>query len=695
MTLRPTFAGRGLALVLAAGCWCSTAFAEAALFDGVSGLVGIPSVAVGGATYVDVTLRHLGDLRFALQGASESALPASSAYALYDLATGSLRIPSVTVGCSTFTDVVLQDQGGFTFALAAATEKPPAPTAVLTITTPPANVNATPGQSAAFAVVVSGPGPYSYQWQRNGVDIPGATAASHQTLPVVTAVDHGALYTVRASNLATSVTSNVATLAVASGSPLPSINGDPVGTTSASLGSTPTLRVLVSGFAPRYQWRRNGVDIVGATATSYTLPALSTADDGAWFSVMVCNPVGCRTSQNAQVRIAGANMPRTTQVFAAGNHSLARRDDGSTWGWGQSLGGSIGLARPSTAVATQGHPARGMCDFFSPLTEVVGVAGGTDHSLALRSDGTLWAAGSSGRGQVGNGVTGASVTAYVPVQKAPGQPLQQVKDMAANSATSHAVTEDGSAWAWGSNQYNQLGDGTTTDRSRAVRVTLPGGAAFGGVRSVRAGLIHTLWLRGDGTVWAAGANNAGQIGDGSSSSRANPVRVETAAGVPLTGIIAIAAGGTHSLALKDDGTVFGWGSSTYGQVTPSATGQTSRPNLIRDAQGAPVTNVTVIAAGDGTSFFLLANGSVLAAGNNSEGRLGIGVSGGGGPPTPVRDAGGAVFGNVVAVATQSGHTLLLRSDGTVWGFGVNGSFNLADGSNTSRNAPVKVLGLAP
>jgi alpha-tubulin suppressor-like RCC1 family protein len=216
-----------------------------------------------------------------------------------------------------------------------------------------------------------------------------------------------------------------------------------------------------------------------------------------------------------------------------------------------------------------------------------------------------------------------------------------------------------------------------------------------GVRSVRAGGVHTLWLGDDGMVWAAGHNTNGQLGDGSNTSRANPVRVETAAGVALDNVVAIAASATHSLALRSDGSVLGWGTGNFGQIGTGASGATLRPIAVRDAQGAALANVTAIAAGDGTSFFLLANGTVLAAGDNAGGRLGIGSSGGGGAASLVRDAGGNVFGNVVALSSHFQHTLLLRADGSVWGFGRNGSLNLADGTSVSRNGPVRVQGLAP
>ena len=117
-----------------------------------------------------------------------------------------------------------------------------------------------------------------------------------------------------------------------------------------------------------------------------------------------------------------------------------------------------------------------------------------------------------------------------------------------------ALKRDGSVWAWGSNGYGAVGDGTETDRSRPVAVGLDG------VKAIAAGGDFTLALRTDGRVWAWGANWDGQLGDGTSFSRSSPVNIG------LSGVAAIAAGGTHALALMADGTVVAWGRNEFGQL---------------------------------------------------------------------------------------------------------------------------------
>lgn len=680
-------AKRTLAALLALAA--SAAPAEVALFDDVSGQVTIPSVSVGASTYVNVTLQHIGNLVFTLQSATEQVPRLGPGSASYDLATGVLSIPDVLVGCTNYVDVRLANIGNFSFTVLAATPRVAPVTVPLAITTQPANVNIAAGQAASFSVQAGGTSPFSYQWRRNGVDIPGATAPVYST-PALSFADNGALYSVLVSNAGTSEASANAVVAVVTGPLGPGVSADPVSFTAANVGGTPTLSALTTGFAPTYQWRRNGLPIAGATSKSHTLQALGLDDDGAWFSIQVCNAAGCVTSANAQVQVARAGMSATSAMSAANNHSLALRADGSVWGWGQSLGGTVALAREATAVPNQGYPARAMCAAAVPFTDAVAVAGGYSHSLVVRRDGTAWATGSSGRGQLGRGTTAPAV-ALVPVLAAPGVLMQGVRSIATGTDTSHAITADSQAWAWGNNQYQQLGDGTATDRLFPVRVRETSGVPFTGVVAVRAGTIHTLWLKTDGSVWAAGFNSRGQIGDGSGLARANPVPVKTAAGATLTGVTAISAGASHNLALLANGTAVAWGYSNTGALANNG-GNSQQPTAapVRDATGQVLSGIVAVEAGEDTSYFLLADGTLLAAG-----AVAIGNTAGQPKPVPMRDAAGNVFGNVQSISAHYRHALAIRTDGTVWGWGNNVSMNLADGTSTSRSVPVRVGGLAP
>src|ERR1700756_3030440 len=189
-------------------------------------------------------------------------------------------------------------------------------TTVLTITVNPAAVapsittqhgtqTVTAGQTAMFSVSATGTTPLSYQWRKNGVNITGATSSSYTT-PATTTADSGSTFSVVVSNSARSATSSNATLTVNAAAVAPSISTQPANQT-VTAGQMATFSVAASGTAPlSYQWRKNGLYITGATSSSYTTPATTTADSGSTFSVVVTNSAGSATSNNATLTVNAA-----------------------------------------------------------------------------------------------------------------------------------------------------------------------------------------------------------------------------------------------------------------------------------------------------------------------------------------------------------------------------------------------------
>ena len=167
------------------------------------------------------------------------------------------------------------------------------------ITTQPSNQTVPQGQPATFSVVASGSATLTYQWQRNQVNIPGATSSSY-TLPAAVFADDGAKFRVVVTNGFGNSTSNEATLTV---NAPPSITTQPSNQTVPQ-GQPATFSVVASGSATlTYQWQRNQVNIPGATSSSYTLPAAVFADDGAKFRVVVTNGFGSITSNEATLTV--------------------------------------------------------------------------------------------------------------------------------------------------------------------------------------------------------------------------------------------------------------------------------------------------------------------------------------------------------------------------------------------------------
>jgi len=235
--------------------------------------------------------------------------------------------------------------------------------------------------------------------------------------------------------------------------------------------------------------------------------------------------------------------------------------------------------------------------------------------------------------------------------------LDRVESISAGNAHSLALRDDGTVWAWGSNNHGRLGYGPTSGGglvSTPVQVR-----NLDRVESISAGNAHSLALRDDGTVWAWGDNTHGQLGDGNIfSSSGTPVQV-----VGLSDdVMAISAGGSHSLALRHDGTVWAWGNNANRQLGDgTTTGRRPTPLQVRDLD-----RVESISAGNEHSLALRDNGTVWAWGNNANGRLGDGTSVQ--RPTPVQVLG---LSGVEAISSGRNHSVALRSDGTVWSWGWN------------------------
>ena len=144
------------------------------------------------------------------------------------------------------------------------------------------------------------------------------------------------------------------------------------------------------------------------------------------------------------------------------------------------------------------------------IMQFLAISAGGFHTMILKTDGTLWATGHNGVGQLGNGTIWG--------QSTPVQVMRDVQEVAAGGNHTMILKTDGTLWATGLNNDGQLGDGTKTDRSRPVQV-------MSGVQAVSAGAYHTMILKTDGTLWASGRNGYGQLGDGTRTDRSIPVQI--------------------------------------------------------------------------------------------------------------------------------------------------------------------------
>ena len=380
-----------------------------------------------------------------------------------------------------------------------------------------------------------------------------------------------------------------------------------------------------------------------------------------------------RPDPNPSNNFATATTPVVAESFfgnaraiSAGNtHTSAVRNDGTVWTWGLGSQGQLG-------DGTSGIGVRTLTPLQVPgLDGVATVEDSHTFVLALKSNGTVWGWGNNFSGQLGDGT---SQTRTRPVQTVG---LTNVKGLAAGDFFSAAVKTDGTVWVWGG-----TGILSTAPDINTTPVQMP---AFTNVTAIAAGSRHLLMLRTDKTVWSIGTNEFGQLGDGTITRRTSPVQV-----TGLSGVARIAAGAEFSLALKEDGTVWAWGLNVNGTLGPGG------GSMNFDAHPIPVqvtglpAGMTSIAAGDRSCLAIASNGTVWGWGDNSSGQLGQGVTITQNP-TPGQIPN---FGNVVAVSSGNRHSVALKSDGSVWAWGGNSDGELGDGtSNTASITVVRVSGL--
>lgn len=311
------------------------------------------------------------------------------------------------------------------------------------------------------------------------------------------------------------------------------------------------------------------------------------------------------------------------------------------------------------------------------LTGVIRVAAGSDHGLALTSDGSVWAWGHNDLGQLGEGDTTNSA---IPL-KVTG--LTGVTQIAGGSDFSLALTSDGSVWAWGSDYDGQLGDGSTASSDVPVQV-----AGLAGVTQIAAGADFSLALRSDGTVWSWGANVAGQLGNGTTTNSTTPTQV-----VGLSQVTQIAAGQNSAIAARTTGfitsltTVWTWGDNGSGELGDGTLNSRSTPEQV---SGISVPNVRQICAGANFSLVLGSDGSVWGWGGDSASQLGNAATFAWTRPVETIGMGSGI----TQLAAGASHVLALRSDGTVlaWGDGSNG--DLGNGATSATpTLPTQVIGL--
>ncbi|KAF8058356.1 UVR8 [Scenedesmus sp. PABB004] len=409
--------------------------------------------------------------------------------------------------------------------------------------------------------------------------------------------------------------------------------------------------------------------VATANATNTTIAGLSAAE-----ATAAC----CTTAPAVAIPVAA--------VAAGAGYTCALLNDTSVRCFGVNDVGQLGdgttTSRPSPVAVTWPGGA--------PLTGVAQIAAGQYHTCAMLANGTAACWGVNWYGELGDGTSTTSGHPMLVRLTQGGAPLTGVAQIAAGQYHTCAKLDNGTAACWGRNAYGELGDGassTVTERRSPGTVTQSlGGAPLTGVAGITAGEFHTCATLNNGTAACWGANNKGQLGDGTVADSDVPVAVTWPGGAPLTNVAQIAAGQYHTCATLANGTAACWGWNAYGQLGDG----TSGTNRLSPMAVANLTGVTLITAGS-QSTCVLASGEVACFGVNSYGQLGVGVNAGNANAnrTPLMVPG---LNGTAGITAGDVHTCAWWTGGAAVCFGSNAYGQLGRGTVNATANPTPEAG---
>nr|WP_288702908.1 S-layer homology domain-containing protein [uncultured Dorea sp.] len=274
------------------------------------------------------------------------------------------------------------------------------------------------------------------------------------------------------------------------------------------------------------------------------------------------------------------------------------------------------------------------------------------QSGVITEDGSLWMWGNNEFGQLGDGTT--------ETKKNPVKIMEHVKSIDLDTYHSGAITEDGNLWMWGLNSRGQLGDGTTKDKLRPVKV-------MENVTTIDLGNMHSGAITEDGNLWMWGENEYGQLGDGTTETTYNPVKI-------MSNVKSVSLGYASTGVIAENGDLYTWGENEYGQLGNGTTETTYNPMKI-------MSNVKSVSLG------LLNCGAITEDGNLwmwGSGELGDGTT----ETTynPVK-----IMSNVKSISNGNNMNAAITEDGNLWMWGFNSVGQLGDGTTETKKSPVKIM----
>jgi len=372
-----------------------------------------------------------------------------------------------------------------------------------------------------------------------------------------------------------------------------------------------------------------------------------------------------------------------TQITSGQNHSLAIAGNGDIFAWGSNIAGRLGNG---TNIDSNVPVAVDMSGVLAGRT-ITQVEAGSNHSLALDSEGRVFAWGNNSSGQLGNGVGTGSSNVPVAVDMSGVLAGRTITQIAAGASYSLALDDEGMVFSWGSGTSGVLGNGASTASNVPVAVDTSGVLAGRTIAQISANNNLSLALDDEGSVFAWGWNaGGGQLGNGSTNTSSNiPVAVDTSGVLAGRTIVQVAAGVLFALALDDQGDIFAWGAGSGGTLGNGTTTNSNLPVAVDMSGVLAGRNIAQIAAGSSRSFALDIDGNVFAWGVF----IGDGSYTSSSVPAAICASGALVNQTITQIASSADmYTIALGNNGSIFAWGANWNGQFGNGTNIGSNVPV-------
>lgn len=373
--------------------------------------------------------------------------------------------------------------------------------------------------------------------------------------------------------------------------------------------------------------------------------------------------IGSIVGSSSPVQVGSGITGDWLYLFTNDEHVVGMKTNRTIWSWGSNSSGRLGLGD----TTNRSSPVQVGSDTW------IAISCGNGHTLGIKSNGTLWAWGANGDGRLGNR---SIVSVSAPVQIGTNTDWQSVS---AGLYHSLAVKTDGTTWTWGSNRYGNLGIEKSFRNYDPTRI----GSLTGWSSALACGKHHTIAIRDDTGIWGWGLNGFSQVANLSVVGGIVSSPVQT--GSSTTGWSKVDAGESHTIVIKSDGTLWGWGSNDFGAIGVTNSGGFITKSL--PVQIGTLTGWANISCGEDHTLAIRDDGTLWSWGRNNFGQLGQGLT------TTTNISSPVQIGSLTgwsSIAAGRYHSLASRTSGTLWAWGRNNQGQLGIGSTTNRSSPVQV-----